>query len=449
MRTTKTDRRGSKRPQKAISVVGAVALLLGACADGDGSDTAGAETAGSTEAEGGGSDSGVEVGASQEDYAAALEDMEPIELHMSGLIEPEGGPTAESFVAWGDAIEEWSGGKITFRYDYGMAEVPLHEVGPGLAEGRTDAGLHIPQYAPDEWPLTSAAIDHFFVGDPGPIAGGLQRFAASLEFGRSQDAMIEEHRQQGIEPLYPLFAHISDARTICAGDAITGLDAASGTEVRIPGAGVAQSVQTIGGTPVSLVIGEAFEGLQRGVVDCAIGSVSGHIAAGFHEVTDVWMFGENVDFGDTPSAVGISSLQWESLPLAAQQLLWDTQTVFLENMMEARFASLIQYLQISVEAGVEFAEFGAEIEDALQEDFDQRLSGLASMVEEQGLIEDGEGFVQELQDTHDRWWTIVVDELGYDDETTWADMVDVDPADIDVAPLAERIYEEVLLPDRP
>ncbi len=70
----------------------------------------------------------------------------------------------------------------------------------------------------------------------------------------------------------------------CNGE-ITGLSDLEGRKIRASGAAIGDFVTALGGTPVSMSFGEVVQGLQKGVVDCAItGSMSG-FGAKWHEVS--------------------------------------------------------------------------------------------------------------------------------------------------------------------
>lgn len=71
----------------------------------------------------------------------------------------------------------------------------------------------------------------------------------------------------------------------CKG-ALSGLDGLKGKKVRVFSPALAALVEQFGATPVTVPFSEVYQGLQRGVVDCAISaSLSGNTAKWF-EVTD-------------------------------------------------------------------------------------------------------------------------------------------------------------------
>ena len=104
---------------------------------------------------GAGDGEGVPIGATKEDYVAALADMEPVTLGFGGFTSGPNVPTAQAYVRYGELVNEWSGGKITFEYDFGGAKLTLDKMADGLGQGRMDMGTFVPAYQPDEWPVAN------------------------------------------------------------------------------------------------------------------------------------------------------------------------------------------------------------------------------------------------------------------------------------------------------
>src|SRR3712207_3108243 len=108
----------TRRVLGAAALAGAMALT--ACAEESGSGDGDA-------ASDGGSTEGVEYGASMEDYQAAFEDLEPITLNTQ-TPGPQGSATSTKFEEYFEAVEEWSGGKITWEIAYSNAVAPPTEI---------------------------------------------------------------------------------------------------------------------------------------------------------------------------------------------------------------------------------------------------------------------------------------------------------------------------------
>ncbi len=99
---------------------------------------------------------------------------------------------------------------------------------------------------------------------------------------------------------------------------IGGLADLKGKKVRVYDQSLAQFIESIGGTPVSLSFGETQQALSRGVVDCAITGPSSANSAGWPEVTSYFMpIGFQVAF----QAYGMNLDKWKQFTPEQQQKL--------------------------------------------------------------------------------------------------------------------------------
>lgn len=437
-------RHHTRRHGRRFAVIALGIGLAGACAPGE---------SGSSEASAGGPS--VPYGSEADAYAEALADADPITIEFGGLTT---GPDTEStaaFVRYGDLVEEMSGGKIVFDYDFGGAKVPLDKMASGMSQGRIDMGLYIPAYEPDEWPLTSELAEVSYLNDPNPVLGRIATFAALIDFGASWEPLKDESARHGIRPLYTLYSP-SDLKLQCGSGLapLETLEDFEGKQIRVASGNHAQLAEALGAVPVSLTFPELFTGLQRGVVDCAVNSTSASGSGGFHDITDSWTVGSEPggDWGETPSGWGISQSRWESYPLAAQQLLWDTQPRMLEFVLEASARETYASIALSKEAGLEFGSYSEEVTQAALAHYAQQDEVTADRLEELGATDDGTKVVVDLKASFEKWWTIVSKEYPEAIDLTWGNFTDElgpDLAEIDMAPVMDLLFEESMLDHRP
>lgn len=434
----------TRRHGRRLAALAVTIGLAAACSPG---------ASGSSDSSAGGP--GVEYGSDARSYAEALKDADQITIDLGGLTT---GPSAESsaaFVKYGDLVEDMSGGKIVFEYDFGGAKVPLDKMTSGMRQGRIDMGLYIPAYEPDEWPLTSELAEVSYLNDPNPVLGRIATFAALIDFGASWEPLKEESARHGIRPLYTLYSP-SDLKLQCGSGIapLESLDDFAGKQIRVASGNHAKLAKALGAVPVSLTFPELFTGLQRGVVDCAVNSASASGSGGFHDITDSWTVGAEPggDWGETPSGWGISQSKWDSYPLAAQQLLWDTQPRMLEFVLEASARETYASIVLSKEAGLAFGSYSPEVTAAAQAHYAQQDEITADRLEELGATDDGTKVVSDLKGSFDTWWTIVSEQYPEAVDLTWENFTDElgpDLAEIDMAPIMDRLFEEALLEHRP
>lgn len=425
------------------------ALVLGACGAGNG--------AGKGRGEGSMADSagGVSVPAGSEAsaYVDALKDADPITINFGGMTTGPGSPTTDAYVEYGEMVSEMSGGKITFKYDYAGAKVSVDKMSDALEQGRMDMGLYAPTLQPENWPVVEQFTGISSVEHPDPIAGRLSTFAARAELSQSWDALRGEADGRGITPLYPINATSGAIRLTCKDDvAPTSLKALKGHLVRVSSPSHAGLAKALGMVPVDLPNGELFTGLQRGVIECALNGVSTIKDQGLDDVTNSFVTGTEAghEFVESPISFGLSARKWAELPLAAQQLLWDTQPKFLElQIKNAGLVGVAETVEVMKEGGFDINHYGGDVTDVMDDYYEKERSAAAKTIEEKGMADDGQAVADEYAALVDKWYEIATDELGYSSDPDWSKLTADDVEKLDVMPFVEKFYQEVLLPIRP
>lgn len=388
----------------------------------------------------------VPLGASQQEYIDALADMDPVELTVQLPTGPETFHSRTT-TAYTDAVEEWSGGKITFEVLFSGSRVDATQVRSAMADGLVDIGPINPFFEPELFPVTAEAARLTFLQNSTPLVGSMQFAAAWLDFGYDVEAITEELLAEGITPLIPLLGP-GGTPLMCADSRVTSLSDFAGTSIRVSTPAHQDAIEELGATGVNIPTLEVYEGLQRGVADCIVSPFALAGPVGLAEVTSHWTVDPEVQFSGSIDSFAISTQVWESLPLAAQQLLWDRLDVYIEAYIsENSIGSTADALNQAADEGVEIHAWDADVITALRDYGEDVLERVRSDAPD---AVDGDAFVQAAQDRHDEWREIITQDLGYEDSVEWADFAAwVESNEIDYEPLIERIREEILNPRRP
>lgn len=392
----------------------------------------------------GGSGIGLSADASKEEFIAAFEDVAPVDLTVQLATGPEN-PYSLAAVAYTDAVTEWSGGKISFDIYYSGSRAPMPEMNRALAEGLVDMGQHMPNIDADTFPVADFASQLMFLQEGSPVAGGLQMLGAWAEFGITDEALHTELRNEGIQPLIPMTSS-GGSGLLCRTDR-SSLDDLKSAQVRTSSSSVASEIDALGALSVSIPAVEQYEAMQRGMVDCVASSLGGAAAYGLHEVGDSWVLDQRSALSGSPVAWGMSAAKWDSLPLVAQQLLWDRLDVFLAefipgNLLGASAAAL----EDSQKAGLTIHPWSDDAADALKEFHAQKVAEIADSAPS-GV--DGTSTVESIVDFHEKWLA-TVEELGYGEEVPWNEFATwFARGGHDFGPFVEVLSEETLVPNRP
>lgn len=318
----------SKRVRAVGSLVVASVLAIGlaGCAESSGSGGSG----------NGGGES-VPVGADQETYVEALADMDPVTLQMQSTA-PQGAATGRRFEDYAAAVEEWSGGKISFEIAYANAIAPVPEVDDALVDGRLDVGSVIAALEPSKFPVNNALWDLSFIGSQEPVEGLLQWHGAMIQTAVESDAVQQEFEENGLHALLPTFGSGSYFWD-CVEPATTEDDFAGRT---VASQSRIQNLQAeaLGMSPSTISYAEMFESLERGVVDCAASSMTTSSLGGFIPAAPYFSYAPDEGMAAPGGTFAISLGTWEQLPLAAQQLLQDRMDVVLQANFEATWENI-------------------------------------------------------------------------------------------------------------
>lgn len=405
------------------------AMLLASCGGsvGDGAGEGDSEVQGA----------GVAQGASKEEFIEALADMDPVELTYQAASSATGG-NADRDHAFAAAIEEWSGGKISVEVLFGYPIAAPSEVATALQDGRLDLGYEIPQYAPSEYPAISELVKMQSSGGSGSALSDFVNVAATADVAWNTPEVLSAYEAMGVTPLVPLEAEFSHV-AMCTTQADTAA-ALNGAVISAGSSDLLQMIDSVGASGTSLPYTELYEGLQRGVIDCAVNGLKVGIATGLAEVAPHVVARQDGSLGRSTAAL-LAGGQWDSLPLAAQQLIFDKLDVYINGQFEVTARDYVLAME-------DFTGGFHEVDDEAEEGFSATVESLRAEVEGSSAI-DGAQTLENYDAAHEKWASIA-EELGYEDHGNWADLAEaLDGESIDFMPLVEKMMTEIYADHRP
>jgi len=269
-----------------------------------------------------------------------LADFEPITIMYASPL-PETNTQGASEVAFIEYIEDKTDGKVTFERYFAGALFPAPEAISGVQNGLAQIATAGPIYSPNELPVGSWGMSLGLqqAGDSGPY-GQLQAYLASYDFLQQNEDINAEFAGLGLRPLMP---YTGTQYGLSCSDPISTLDQAAGkTTSSLPI--WAPEVEALGMTVTYIPATEAYEALQRGVVDCVVGSLAGHASISLYEVAPYWL---PLDMRNTVGMVRpMMSLEvWESLPAAVQKIFAQAELHALQAFVEGDFSGSADVLK--------------------------------------------------------------------------------------------------------
>jgi TRAP-type C4-dicarboxylate transport system substrate-binding protein len=411
----------------SAAAIASTAVLAAGCAGGVQAGNAGETGA------------GYEYGASESEIREALADMEPTTLVFQPAAMSESDVLAQRPLEFKEKVEALSDGKITVDIVYAQAIAPYLEVADALVDGRVDIAMLPVVYYPNEFPEYNAPVAATTQLPSSPLVGELAATAAIAEYWGGSTAINEELDEQGLMPIIQIEPN-GPLVTTCN----TSLSEPSDWEGQlVRGSSVAQAgqIEGMGASPLSLPPEEIFEALQRNTLNCAVTPYSLIPMMGLAEVAPEVHYSTNVSFARGPGTITGGS-KVRSLPLAAQQLIFDQALDMYKNSRLADFENHALAAKTIREAGGSLTELSDEAQKELESVNDAMIK---AEIDNGSMDED---VVPKLRESYDKWFAIA-EELGYKDEGGIEDFDQWFSEDIDLEPFAARLFEEVLIEGRP
>ena len=170
--------------------------------------------------------------------------------------------TKDAYVPYLEDIKTATGGEVDFELHTSASLLPPLTTLSGVGDGVAQIGLVAASYTPSELPLSGLINDMAFLAKD-PMAISLA-FTELLMFDQRFVDEYAKHNTVALgaysTPIY-LFA--------CMKDVVSAADA-QGTKFRTSGRAQNEFASSLGGVPVAVPINDAYSGLERGSLDCAL-----------------------------------------------------------------------------------------------------------------------------------------------------------------------------------
>lgn len=381
---------------------------------------------------------GVAFGATMEEYHAAFADVEPISLTYQFTAEL-GSDVNAPYEAHLAAVEEWSDGKVTFDRAYSGSLVPnVTEWGPALADGRIDIGYFLPYVTPGVFPKLTLLSNGTLLDGTAPTATLLS--TATFSDAIYADPSLQEEAEAGGVHLLLRPPNFSLTGYFCPEEFTSAADFA-GANVSVAGEGQLLQAQGIGAQPQSIAYTELYEALQRGVVDCLASSPTTVQTFGATDLVTHMTIDRETGLANFLGFYAVGKEAWDSLPLVAQQLLYDRLDMLIATLPRTDSVRNVQWLADAEALGGGIVEFEADAAAALSEANEALLARVA-----EGGID-----VERLIATRDEWRAILTDELYPEVPTSIEEFLRTGgfSEDIDLTLFADALYERMLAQHRP
>lgn len=321
------------------------------------------------------------------------------------------GPPTSSNVEFGiipflETAKAMSDGTIDYTLHSGGALLGAKAMLGGMKDGVVDGGQVLAVYYPAELPVSNLAMGLA----PMLRAGGPALAAAITDYVLTEcpacKAEMEDHN------IMFLGAYSTTSYSLLCTKPLETLESLKGKKVRVPG-DFAFLASFLGMTPVNMGIGETYESLQRGALDCTLGPVGWLQQFSLGEVAkNVLDISYGVSYGGP--IISLTKDIWDKLDDTQKTAFQTGAAIGIFRAANAYIATDKEVIAGSAAAGYSITEPAEPLLAKLAE-FNPYFSEiLISRAKESG-IDNAEEIVKGFSETL-AMWTSAMEEIGDDEE---------------------------------
>ena len=249
-----------------------------------------------------------------------------------------------------DEVERRTGGEVKIKIFWSEGVAKAKEALSLLQSGALDMAAMSPGYFPAQLPLHAAPNSLPMAMESVDQANTLMKRLMEEVPGFREEAEANNVRI--------LFFHHLNPYVLVSRQPITSVGDMEGQKMRTWGKDMPRMVEAVGGTPVTLMLPEIYEGLSRGVVDAAPFAVDLVVNYRLYEVAKNI---SDITLWEGPAwAVWISDSAWNKLTPEQREIMQEVAEEAWERdraMVKRAEAEARQTLK---EKGVQFHEFPAD-----------------------------------------------------------------------------------------
>lgn len=197
--------------------------------------------------------------------------------------------------AWGSAqaeqvfakqIEEQSKGRIKIQFFWSGTLFGFGELFGAVKKDAVDIASFVPTYHPSDWPMMGLINSLPLVWDDPKLAMRIQQYLID-----NNAAIQAELKKNGLTPI--LLHGLPPYRLQCTSPIRTLADL-KGKRIRTFGDWPPYVMEQLGAVPVNIPLGQIYEGLQKGTLDCGYNPIEN---AGFLKLSEVAKYWSDINFG--------------------------------------------------------------------------------------------------------------------------------------------------------
>ncbi|SFR61074.1 TRAP-type C4-dicarboxylate transport system, substrate-binding protein [Marinobacter daqiaonensis] len=325
---------------------------------------------------------------------------------------PSGTLPHEAAKQYAADVEAFSGGELAIKV-YPLTLLSGSEMSDGIRDGLADSGQVLTVYFPSLYPHTNMVNESSMqlqLFDPDLVDNG----RGALAFEGAMSEFIFEHcpecNQEYADQNQVYTGNSASARySLLCTQEVTELAHMDGLRLRVAGAHWSRWIHELGGTSVSMTIGELTEALDQGVVDCTASALPELINLGMTDVvTDITT---DIPGGVYAGASTASTNQdvWQSLTPDQRRALLKAGAYYAAALPYESVIRVGQTLDRAREAGIRIHQASPEVLQATREFVEKDLRRNIGYYATRHGITRGEEMLAQFRELLEKWVHLVQD----------------------------------------
>jgi TRAP-type C4-dicarboxylate transport system substrate-binding protein len=317
-------------------------------------------------------------------YAQAEDEIPRMNLRFAHFA-PAAWGSAQADKLFAEEIEKRTDGRVKVQIFWSGALGGPGEIMDLVSSGAVDMGTIIPAYHPAQWPMWGLINSLPLTWEKAPVAMDIQ--AGLL---KENESVVQEMKDNGVWAV--LLHGLPPYRLQCT-KPIRTVEDLDGVRVRTFGEWPPYMFEKLGATPVNIPLGDVYEALQRGSIDCGYNPTENAGFLKLHEVAKYW---SDINLGAIAAyTTFISWDNYQNWPPELLEVIRESAKVAMK-FEKGNFERLEkEHLAEAQEHGVEYVHF--EEQDRLYEIVPNLLDQWEETTCERGRCEDAEKMVSDVR----------------------------------------------------
>jgi len=282
----------------------------------------------------------------------------------------------DSVLPWMKAVEEATGGSLTFEMAADGTLVSGRDSLQGIRDGLIDMSTIVDFYTPNDLKTSTILTELAMLGSDAAVMTAAINEMQVLNC----EGCVKEAEDNNLKILA---VYASSPYHLICNKPFETLESFKGARIRATGAWAIFS-QAIGATPVNITSGEQYEALQRGQVDCTLINIP---ALTNYSLFEVAKYVVNLPIGTFHGAhvYNANTSVWEGLTEEERKAFIDNIPQAMANLTEGAIKTDAEAIEKSKAAGVVFADPDPALVEALEQFKKDELKRAKELAESRGL----------------------------------------------------------------